>query len=258
MSRNRLITYLCYLDAVYTRYPDIVDDVHTWILSIPECCTYLYTVHTWMLSIPVCCTYPDAVHTWMLYIPGCCTYLDAVHTCMLYIHAPVSRSQTQSRPSTEADPAVDGESRSTIIYNSVQLQIQEKLTYEKWWDGASVTMQCVDADAIVSTEDPNGVILGTCQQSTTLQAKSHQEGWKWKSKTWRARQVMAWVWALLVCFQEIRKSWRKSWKYSKMGFERRPLPSWQESLWRWRSAAWCCLLRRAMQGSTPDLTPFLD
>ena len=27
--------------------------------------------------------------------------------------------------------------------------------------------------------------------------------------TWIARQVMAWVWALLVCFQEIRKSWRK-------------------------------------------------
>ena len=173
-----------------------------------------------MMYIPEYCPYLNAVHTCILYIPGCCPYLDAVHTWMLYIHAPVSRSQTQSRPSTEADPAVDGESRSTKIYNSVQLQHQEKLTYEKWWDGPSVTMQCVDADAIVSTEHPNGVILGTCQQSTTLQATSYQEGWKGKSKTWRARQVMAWVWALLVCFQEIRKSWRKSWKYSKMGFER--------------------------------------
>ena len=44
-----------------------------------------------------------------------------------------------------------------------------------------MTMQCVDANAIVSTEHPNGVILGTCQQSTTLQAKSYQEGQKLKS-----------------------------------------------------------------------------
>ena len=79
MSRNCLITYLhiCYLDAV-----------STWILSIPGCCT-MYNVQ--------------------------CTCLDAVHTWMLYMHAPVRRSQTQSRPSTEADPAVDGESRSTKI-----------------------------------------------------------------------------------------------------------------------------------------------
>ena len=39
-------------------------------------------------------------------------------TWMLYMQAPVSRSQTHSRPSTDADPAVEGESRSGGIYCS--------------------------------------------------------------------------------------------------------------------------------------------
>ena len=39
-------------------------------------------------------------------------------TWMLYMQAPVSRSQTHSRPSTDADPAVEGESRSGGIYRS--------------------------------------------------------------------------------------------------------------------------------------------
>ena len=77
-------------------------------MYIPGCCTYLDAVLF---------TYLGAVHTWMLH---------NLHTWMLYIQAPVSRSQTQSRPSTEADPAVDGERRSAKISFENHIQLPQR------------------------------------------------------------------------------------------------------------------------------------
>ena len=95
-------------------------------------------------------------------------------TCMLYMQAPVRRSQTHSSPSTEAEPAAEGVRRSM---NSEEIG--------PVWPCRVYTP--------TPSSGLNTLMVWSCEPVRSL-------------LPCRARQVMAWVWALAVWRRHRRSS----------------------------------------------------